>query len=120
MRIYINEQQEKVLMTMMIKESEGEQNLLIFNFLNNNFQRLDYAQRVNGKPQKTNAAVWLDYNKQPMTDKLVSEKELFYIVQNEFKKICGSNKALRDKRLQAIVNAWLNNKYNKITGNILI
>lgn len=116
MRIYINEQQEKVLISMMIRESEGEQNLLVFKYLDDNFVRADYAANTNGRPTKTDMIVWLDYNKQPY--KTITKDMLFYVLQDEFKNLSGDKK-VRDERLRNIVDAWINKTYNEKTGNIL-
>lgn len=116
MRIYITEQQEARLIQYFLKEAESDQNLVIFKYLDDNFVRADYVQDVDGKPSKVNTVVWLDGNKQPY--KTITLDRLFYVLQNEFQNLVSDKKA-RDIRLKEILNAWINKKYNKDTGNIL-
>lgn len=116
MRIIITESQESLLIQRLLMEAEGDQNLIVFKFLDDNFLRADYTQEVDGKPSKVNTVVWLDSNKQPY--KTISIERLFYVLQEEFKNLT-SDKEERDKRLKDIMNAWINKKYNKDTGNII-
>ena len=116
MRIFINERQEQMLIKMLIKESEGDQNLLVFKFLDDNFIRADYTQEVDGRPTKVNTVVWLDSDKQPF--KTITLERLFYILQDEFQNLTNDKKE-RDERLKNILQSWVSKKYNKKTGNLL-
>lgn len=116
MRIIITEKQEKALMNYLLKEAEGEQNLIVFKFLDDNFVRGSYTQDVNGRPTNAETVVWLDSKKQPY--KTITLDRLFYVLQDEFKSLTSDTKA-RDERLKKVMNAWINKKYNKETGNIL-
>lgn len=116
MRIIITEKQERKLAQYLIKEAEGDQNLVVFNYLDNNFIRADYTKDKDGQPSKMNAVVWLDSKKQPY--KTISIERLFYLLQDKFSALV-SDKNERDTRIKNIVNAWVNKTYNKDTGNIL-
>lgn len=116
MRIIITERQEKKLKEHIIKEAECDQNMIIFDYLDKNFIRADYTDDKDGEPQKMNAVVWLDSKRQPY--KTISVDRLFYLLQDKFSSLT-SDKDIRDKRIKDIVDAWINKRYNKTTGNIL-
>ena len=116
MRIKITEQQEKKLTEYLIKEAECDQNIIIFNYLDKNFIRADYTADKDGEPHKMDAVVWLDSKRQPY--KTISVDRLYYLLQDKFSSLT-SDKEIRDKRIKEIVNAWINKRYNKDTGNIL-
>lgn len=116
MRIIINESQEKYLIAALLKESEGEQNLIIFDFLDKNFVRADYTQEDNGTLADVDTVVWLDSKKQPY--KTITTDRLFYMLQDKFSNLT-SDREERDMRLKNIIDAWINKKYNPQTGNLL-
>ena len=63
-----------------------------------------------GKPQVKQVVAWLDDYKQIV--KTLTEVQLFYIIQDQFKKII-SDKKERDKFLIQVLKDWYNNKITK-------
>lgn len=114
MRIVITENQEKLLVKYLLSESEGEQNLEVFKYINSLFRRTKYINPNGLTPKEENIAVWIK------TNKPASKDMVFNVVQEKFKNLT-SDRENRDSRLHDIVDAWFEDgkKYNKETGTIL-
>lgn len=89
----------------------GEKVKSIKDYLDKNFARA--AATIfgeDGKPQVKQVVAWLDEYKQIV--KTLTEVQLFYIIQDQFKKIL-SDKKERDKFIIQVLKDWYNNKISK-------
>ena len=89
----------------------GDKVKSIKDYLDKNFARA--AATIfgeDGKPQIKQVVAWLDEYRQVV--KTLTEVQLFYIIQDQFKKIL-SNKEERDKFIIQVLKDWYNNKISK-------
>ena len=89
----------------------GEKVKSIKDYLDKNFARAAATIfGADGKPQVKQVVAWLDEYKQIV--KTLTEVQLFYIIQDQFKKIL-SDKKERDKFIIQVLKDWYNNKISK-------
>ena len=89
----------------------GDKVKSIKDYLDKNFARAAATMfGEDGKPQIKQVVAWLDDYKQIV--KTLTEVQLFYIIQDQFKKII-SDKKERDKFLIQVLKDWYNNKITK-------
>jgi uncharacterized protein (DUF111 family) len=89
----------------------GDKVKSIKDYLDKNFARAAATMfGEDGKPQVKQVVAWLDDYKQVV--KTLTEVQLFYIIQDQFKKII-SDKKERDKFLIQVLKDWYNNKITK-------
>jgi len=114
-KIIISEEKEHLLYEEAMLEEMfggwGDKVKSIKDYLDKNFARA--AATIfgeDGKPQVKQVVAWLDEYKQIV--KTLTEVQLFYIIQDQFKKIL-SNKEERDKFIIQVLKDWYNNKITK-------
>jgi hypothetical protein len=114
-KIIISEEKEHLLYEEAMLEEMfggwGDKVKSIKDYLDKNFARA--AATIfgeDGKPQVKQVVAWLDEYKQVV--KTLTEVQLFYIIQDQFKKIL-SNKEERDKFIIQVLKDWYNNKITK-------
>ena len=114
-KIIISEEKEHLLYEEAMLEEMfggwGDKVKSIKDYLDKNFARA--AATIfgeDGKPQVKQVVAWLDDYKQVV--KTLTEVQLFYIIQDQFKKIL-SNKEERDKFIIQVLKDWYNNKITK-------
>jgi hypothetical protein len=114
-KIIISEEKEHLLYEEAMLEEMfggwGDKVKSIKDYLDKNFARA--AATIfgeDGKPQVKQVVAWLDEYKQVV--KTLTEVQLFYIIQDQFKKIL-SNKEERDKFIIQVLKDWYNNKISK-------
>jgi len=89
----------------------GDKVKSIKDYLDKNFARAAATMfGEDGKPQVKQVVAWLDDYKQIV--KTLTEVQLFYIIQDQFKKIISDRKE-RDKFLIQVLKDWYNNKITK-------
>ena len=90
-------------------ESEGRK--LYKDYLDKNFARASATIfGEDGRPQVKQVVAWLDDYKQIV--KTLTEVQLFYIIQDQFKKILP-DKSERDKFIIQVLKDWYNKKISK-------
>ena len=114
-KIIISEEKEHLLYEEAMLEEMfggwGDKVKSIKDYLDKNFARA--AATIfgeDGKPQVKQVVAWLDDYKQIV--KTLTEVQLFYIIQDQFKKIL-SDKEERDKFIIQVLKDWYNNKISK-------
>ena len=114
-KIIISEEKEHLLYEEAMLEEMfggwGDKVKSIKDYLDKNFARA--AATIfgeDGKPQVKQGVAWLDEYRQVV--KTLTEVQLFYIIQDQFKKIL-SNKEERDKFIIQVLKDWYNNKITK-------
>lgn len=114
-KIIISEEKEHLLYEEAMLEEMfggwGDKVKSIKDYLDKNFARA--AATIfgeDGKPQVKQVVAWLDEYKQVV--KTLTEVQLFYIIQDQFKKILP-NKEERDKFIIQVLKDWYNNKITK-------
>ena len=114
-KIIISEEKEHLLYEEAMLEEMfggwGDKVKSIKDYLDKNFARA--AATIfgeDGKPQVKQVVAWLDEYKQVV--KTLTEVQLFYIIQDQFKKILP-NKEERDKFIIQVLKDWYNNKISK-------
>ena len=114
-KIIISEEKEHLLYEEAMLEEMfggwGDKVKSIKDYLDKNFARA--AATIfgeDGKPQVKQVVAWLDDYKQVV--KTLTEVQLFYIIQDQFKKIL-SDKEERDKFIIQVLKDWYNNKISK-------
>lgn len=114
-KIIISEEKEHLLYEEAMLEEMfggwGDKVKSIKDYLDKNFARA--AATIfgeDGKPQIKQVVAWLDEYRQVV--KTLTEVQLFYIIQDQFKKIL-SNKEERDKFIIQVLKDWYNNKISK-------
>ena len=114
-KIIISEEKEHLLYEEAMLEEMfggwGDKVKSIKDYLDKNFARA--AATIfgeDGKPQVKQVVAWLDDYKQVV--KTLTEVQLFYIIQDQFKKIL-SDKKERDKFIIQVLKDWYNNKISK-------
>jgi hypothetical protein len=114
-KIIISEEKEHLLYEEAMLEEMfggwGDKVKSIKDYLDKNFARASATIfGEDGKPQVKQVVAWLDEYKQIV--KTLTEVQLFYIIQDQFKKIL-SNKEERDKFIIQVLKDWYNNKITK-------
>jgi uncharacterized protein (DUF111 family) len=114
-KIIISEDKEHLLYEEAMLEEMfggwGDKVKSIKDYLDKNFARAAATMfGEDGKPQIKQVVAWLDDYKQVV--KTLTEVQLFYIIQDQFKKII-SDKKERDKFLIQVLKDWYNNKITK-------
>ena len=114
-KIIISEDKEYLLYEAAMLEEMfggwGDKVKSIKDYLDKNFARAAATMfGEDGKPQVKQVVAWLDDYKQIV--KTLTEVQLFYIIQDQFKKII-SDKKERDKFLIQVLKDWYNNKITK-------
>lgn len=114
-KIIISEDKEHLLYEEAMLEEMfggwGDKVKSIKDYLDKNFARAAATMfGEDGKPQIKQVVAWLDGYKQVV--KTLTEVQLFYIIQDQFKKII-SDKKERDKFLIQVLKDWYNNKITK-------
>ena len=114
-KIIISEEKEHLLYEEAMLEEMfggwGDKVKSIKDYLDKNFARA--AATIfggDGKPQVKQVVAWLDDYKQIV--KTLTEVQLFYIIQDQFKKILPDKKE-RDKFIIQVLKDWYNNKITK-------
>ena len=114
-KIIISEEKEHLLYEEAMLEEMfggwGDKVKSIKDYLDKNFARA--AATIfgeDGKPQVKQVVAWLDDYKQIV--KTLTEVQLFYIIQDQFKKILP-DKEERDKFIIQVLKDWYNNKISK-------
>ena len=114
-KIIISEDKEHLLYEEAMLEEMfggwGDKVKAIKDYLDKNFARAAATMfGEDGKPQIKQVVAWLDDYKQIV--KTLTEVQLFYIIQDQFKKRI-SDKKERDKFLIQVLKDWYNNKITK-------
>lgn len=113
-RIIINEKKESNLLQYLIKEEYNlsDKVLLVKKYLDDHFARADVSKLddTSGKPTTEKVVAWLDDYKQLV--KNITDVQLFYVIQDEFKNII-TDKNERDNFLKQIIKDWYNHKITK-------
>lgn len=112
-RVIISESTYNRLFESRINESihYSDKVLKIKQFLDKNFQRANLeANGDNGLSKFIPIVIQLDYNGQP-TKRTISDKDLFYIVQYNFKSIMPAKE--RDNFLKRVIKDWYQKKITK-------
>ena len=114
-KIIITEEKEHLLYEEAMLEEMfggwGDKVKSIKDYLDKNFARAAATMfGEDGRPQIKQVVAWLDGYKQIV--KTLTEVQLFYIIQDQFKKIL-SNKEERDKFIIQVLKDWYNNKITK-------
>lgn len=114
-KIIISEEKEHIIYEeAMLQEmfgGWGEKVKAVKDYLDKNFARA--AATIfgeDGKPQVKQVVAWLDDYKQVV--KTLTDVQLFYIIQDQFKKILP-DKQERDKFIIQVLKDWYNNKISK-------
>ena len=112
-RIIITEEANRNLIKRILQESDYSAKVeLVKKFLDKNFARGAYSSKNDdGTLQDSDIVVQLDSKHQP-TKTILSDVQLFYIVQNKFKNIL-SNKKERDGFLKRVIKDWYAHKISK-------
>jgi hypothetical protein len=114
-KIIINENQENMLFEkVMIEEmfgGWGEKVKAVKDYLDKNFSRANSTIfGKDGRPQTQEVVAWLDKYKQVV--KTLTDVQLFYIIQDQFKNILP-DKEERDKFIKQVIKDWYNHKISK-------
>jgi len=115
MKIIIDESKEHILYEEAIIEEMfggwGDKVKVIKDYLDKHFSRASATIiGKDGKPEIQQVVAWLDDFKQVI--KTLTDVQLFYIIQNEFKNILP-NKEERDKFIIQVLKDWYNHKISK-------
>lgn len=115
MKIIINENKEQLLYEEAIIEEMfggwGEKVKAIKDYLDKNFSRASSTIiGKDGRPQIQQVVAWLDDYKQVV--KTLTDVQLFYVIQDQFKKILP-NREERDKFIIQVLKDWYNHKISK-------
>ena len=114
-KIIINENKEHLLYEEAVIEEMfggwGEKVKAVKDYLDKNFARA--AATIfgpDGRPQIQQVVAWLDDYKQVV--KTLTDVQLFYVIQDQFKKILP-NKEERDTFIIQVLKDWYNHKISK-------
>lgn len=89
----------------------GDKVGVVKDYLDSHFSRAKVSEMgENGRPHAKEVVIWLDDFKQPV--KALTDVQLFYIIQDEFKNIIA-DKAERDEFLKDVIKSWYNKKISK-------
>lgn len=112
--IIINENKEHLIEEAMLEEmfgGWGEKVKAIKDYLDKNFSRASATIfGKDGRPKIQQVVAWLDDYKQIV--KTLTDVQLFYIIQDQFKNILP-NKEERDKFIIQVLKDWYNHKISK-------
>lgn len=112
--IILTENKIHTLLKAMVKESYGgwsEKVELVKNYLDRHFARAKATiMDKNGRPSFQEVVAWLDDNKQVV--KTLTDVQLFYVIQDEFKDIIA-DKQERDDFLKQVIKNWYEHKISK-------
>ena len=112
--IILTENKIHTLLKAMVKESYGswsEKVELVKNYLDRHFARAKATiMDKNGRPSFQEVVAWLDDNKQVV--KTLTDVQLFYVIQDEFKDIIA-DKHERDDFLKQVIKNWYEHKISK-------
>lgn len=112
--IILTENKIHTLLKAMVKESYGswsEKVELVKNYLDRHFARAKATiMDKNGRPSFQEVVAWLDDNKQVV--KTLTDVQLFYVIQDEFKDIIA-DKQERDDFLKQVIKNWYEHKITK-------
>lgn len=112
--IILTENKIHTLLKAMVKESYGgwsEKVELVKNYLDRHFARAKATiMDKNGRPSFQEVVAWLDDNKQVV--KTLTDVQLFYVIQDEFKDIIA-DKQERDDFLKHVIKNWYERKISK-------
>lgn len=114
-QIIINENSEKVLQeSAIITElfnGWGDKVKSVKDYLDKNFSRANATIfGADGRPKVEKVVAWLDDYKQVV--KTLSDVQLFYVIQDQFKNILP-DKQERDKFIIQVIKDWYNHKITK-------
>ena len=114
-KIIITEEKEHLLYEEAVLEEMfggwGDKVKAVKDYLDKNFARASATIfGEDGRPQVKQVVAWLDDYKQIV--KTLTEVQLFYIIQDQFKKILP-DKNERDKFIIQVLKDWYNNKITK-------
>lgn len=89
----------------------GDKVELVKDYLDKHFSRANATiMGKNGRPETQQVVAWLDDYKQVV--KTLTDVQLFYIIQDQFKDILPSSEE-RDKFLKQVIKDWYNHKISK-------
>ena len=112
--IILTENKIHTLLKAMVEESYGgwsEKVELVKNYLDRHFARAKATiMDKNGRPSFQEVVDWLDDNKQVV--KTLTDVQLFYVIQDEFKDIIA-DKQERDDFLKQVIKNWYGHKISK-------
>ena len=112
--IILTENKIHTLLKAMVKESYGgwsEKVELVKNYLDRHFARAKATiMDKNGRPSFQEVVAWLDDNKQVV--KTLTDVQLFYVIQDEFKDIIA-DKQERDDFIKQVIKNWYEHKISK-------
>ena len=117
MKIILSEEKLSALKNIILKEGAGRSEdkvSIVKSYLDNNFIRTYTTIMKNGEIAKKEVVGWLGPDKKVV--KLLSDEELFYLLQEKFKNIIADRKE-RDDFLKDMLKSWY---YNKISKNNVI
>lgn len=124
MKIIISEKMESQLIDLLIEDSiyypEPDKVLLIKKYLDNNFAKASVDEvSPEGYPIDVPMVGMKNSAGQPV--KNMTDKQLFYFLQDKFKDIL-SDKSKRDKFIIQVMKDWYNNKITKdgVLSNMII
>jgi hypothetical protein len=114
-KIIITEEKEHLLYEEAVLEEMfggwGDKVKAVKDYLDKNFARASATIfGEDGRPQVKQVVAWLDDYKQIV--KTLTEVQLFYIIQDQFKKILP-DKSERDKFIIQVLKDWYNKKISK-------
>ncbi len=114
-KIIIDENKEYLLYEEAVIEEMfggwGEKVKAVKDYLDKNFSRaISTIIGDDGKPKIQQVVAWLDDYKQVV--KTLTDVQLFYVIQDQFKKILP-NREERDKFIIQVLKDWYNHKISK-------
>lgn len=114
-KIIIDENKEYLLYEEAVIEEMfggwGEKVKAVKDYLDKNFSRaMSTIIGDDGKPKIQQVVAWLDDYKQVV--KTLTDVQLFYVIQDQFKKILP-NREERDKFIIQVLKDWYNHKISK-------
>ena len=117
MKVILSEDKLSMLKNLILKEGAGRSEdkvSIVKSYLDNNFIRTYTTIMKNGEIAKKEVVGWLGPDKKVV--KLLSDEELFYLLQEKFKNIIADREE-RDDFLKDMLKSWY---YNKISKNNVI
>lgn len=114
-KIIIDENKEYILYEEAVIEEMfggwGEKVKAVKDYLDKNFSRaISTIMGKDGRPEIKQVVAWLDDYKQIV--KTLTDVQLFYVIQDQFKKILP-NREERDKFIIQVLKDWYNHKISK-------
>jgi len=112
--IIIKESQENKIKESAVNEiygGLGDKVKAVKDYLDNHFSRANATvMGKDGRPEIKQVVAWLDDYKQII--KTLTDVQLFYVIQDQFKNIL-SDKEERDKFIKQVIKDWYNHKISK-------